>query len=455
MISCLFHKAALFLTSLLTAGLLFAQNFQPIPLAELEIRTFSGLMNSLSNFVSQVKPEAAGQLIFLSAAVAMNPQTAAIDLNKPLRAVLLTGAGKTATDAAGHYQPDLFFCLSAHLRQGAQIEDSIATFGGPLTVRRLSGDRILLYSTHPLFIGQLDAIEKKFFPTASDRAMADFKLILNLKAVSRIPGITSSVKNAVMTSPDWNPACDNILSDTVDSLAEQIQELSIKLNFLDASTISLTGTIVPDKGTPLVTYLRSKPAGAFDMPSTFKAADSYTLIAIPPASELKRTLLKEFANAGLPAYLQECVMRSNGKALLSENRALGLQKLSLELENGAMPHLLSALGKDKTVHRLPSGIWMLDCQENRQAVFAEVRDNKFLLVAGKLTEPTALRLLNDPTPLPAQVEAGTSAVSHFLRLKSGTIVRKGDLHLTTRGIDFAFKISASDFPRKPSALSEK
>ena len=447
MANTIFRKIALLLLPVLTAGMLSAQDFRPIPLAGLELRSFSGLTNSLSNFVSQVKPEAAGQLIFLTAAIAMNPQTAAIDLNKPLRALLLTGAGKTATDASGHYQPDMFFCLSAHLRQGAQIDDSIATFAGPLTVRRLPGEKVLLYTPHPLFNAHLDTIEKKYFP-ATRRGIPDLKVNLNFKAFSRIPGVSGGLKNAVMMNPDWNPAYDDTLSRTLDTLAEQVRDFSLNLNFLDASTISIAGTLVPEPGSQLAGYLRSKPAAPFDNPSTFKAADSYTLIALPPDTELKRILLKELAGIGIPAYTQECIMRSTGKALISENRALRLLKFSLELENGAMPHILAALGKDKTVHRLPSGIWMLDCQENNRAVYAELRDNKFLLAAGKLTEQTARRLLDDPTPLPAQVELGTSVAAHFLKLKSGTVVRKGDLSLSSGGIHFSFKISTSDFPRK-------
>ena len=454
MTNSMIQKIGIFLLPLLTAGMLCAQQtFKPIPLAGLELKSFSGLTNSLSNFVSQVKPEAAGQLIFLTAAVAMNPQTAAIDLNKPLRALLLTGAGKTATDASGHYQPDMFFCLSAHLRQGAQLEDSISTFAGTLTVRHLSGERILLYTPHPLFNGHLDTIEQTCFPSASDRGMPDLKLDLNFKAFSRIPGITSGLKNTVMMNPNWNPAYDDSLSRTLDELAEQIRDFSLKLNFLDASTISIAGTLVPEPGSELAGYLRNKPAGPFDTPSTFQAADSYTLLALPADTELKRVLLKDLAAIGIPLYAQECIMRSNGKALISENRTLRLLKLSLELENGAMPHILSALGKDKTVQKLPSGIWMLDCQENGRSVYAELRDNKFLLVAGKLTEKTALRLLNDPAALPAQVDPGTSAAAHFHNLKSGTIVRKGDLSLSTCGIHFSFKISTSDFPRKTAAQS--
>ena len=451
MTNAMLPKIGIFLLPLLTAGMLFAQEFQPIPLAGLELKSFSGVANSLSNFVSQVKPEAAGQLIFLTAAAAMNPQTAAIDFNKPLRALLLTGAGKTATDASGNYQPDMFFCLSAHLRQGAQIDDTLSTFAGPLTIRRLSGEKILLYTPHPLFLAQLDAIEKKYFPAVSGRGMPDLKLDLNFKAFSRIPGVTSGLKNAIMMNPNWNPACDDTLSRTLDELTEQLRDFSLKLNFLDASTISITGTLVPEPGSELAGYLRSKPAAPFDNPSTFQAADSYTLIALPQSTEWKRTLLRQISNIGIPLYAQECVMRSKGKALISENRALRLLKLSLELENGAMPPILSALGRDKTVHKLPSGIWMLDCQENNRAVYAELRDNKFLLVAGQLTEQTARRLLDDPTPLPAQVELGTSVAAHFLKLKSGTIVRKGDLRLSSGGIHFSFKISTSDFPRKTAA----
>ena len=58
MANTIFRKIALLLLPVLTAGMLSAQDFRPIPLAGLELRSFSGLTNSLSNFVSQVKPEA-------------------------------------------------------------------------------------------------------------------------------------------------------------------------------------------------------------------------------------------------------------------------------------------------------------------------------------------------------------------------------------------------------------
>lgn len=452
MIKPFFKKIGLFLLPLLTAGMLNAQDFKPIPLGSLEIKSFSGLTGSFSNFISQVKPEAAGQIVFLTAALAMNPQTAAIDLNKPLRMVLLTGAGKAVTDNAGQYRPDLFFCLSAYLRKGAAIDNSISTLAGTLATRRLPDDRILLYSPHPLFDKHLNAIEKKFFPVSS--GLPDLELNLNFQAISRIPEVTEGIKNGVMMQPKWNPSYDDALSNAVDNLAKQISDISLKLNFLDASTISITGNLMAEPGSELAAYTKHKNNTAFDNPSTFKTADSYTLISIPPTTELKRILLKQLGPTGIPAYAEEGIMRSNGKVLISENRALQLVKISFELENGAMPPILAAMKKEKSIQQLQSGIWMLDYQENKISAFAEVRDNKFLLAAGPLTEQAAQRLLNDPTPLPEQIELGNSAIANFIKLKNDTIVRKCDIKYTPGRINFSFKISASDFP-KPSSNSRK
>ena len=449
MIHSFFQKTTLFLLSLLTAGMLSAREFKPISLAEVEIRSFSGLANSISNFVSQVKPEAAGQLIFLTAAIAMNPQTAAIDLNRPIRAVLLTGAGQSVTDPAGQYRPDMFFCLSATLRGGARIDDTISTLAGPLTVRRRSGNSILLHTSHPLFEQELNTIEKTYFPASAGRGLPDFKLNLNFQSFSRIPGVTSAMKNAAMTAPAWDPAWDDPLSRSVDALTEQLRTLRFELNFTDASTIRFSGSLVPEPGTELASYLRKPSAATFDAPATFQAADSYTLFNLPSDTQLKRLLLKQLERRNIPLYVQECVMRSNGKALLSEQRSTGLLKFSMELENGAMKPILAAMKNEKTIQQLPSGLWMLDCGENNRTIYAELRENKFFLAAGNLTEQTARRLLDDPTPLPPQVEPGTSALSHYRKGKDGTVIRKGELRLTARELLFSFQLSASDFPQKP------
>ena len=160
---------SLLLAFVLTLSVSAAETFQPHEILRVHLRSYFGFIQAMTAFTSQVSPQATGKLLFLSALPSMNPEFAAINLNRPITALLLTGAG-TVKNKTGEYAPDLFLCAAVQLRQNA---DGKASTAGGVRYSRLSlpDGRTLLYEPNPLYDKMIRTKASTFFPVRRDLPM--------------------------------------------------------------------------------------------------------------------------------------------------------------------------------------------------------------------------------------------------------------------------------------------
>ena len=203
----------------------------------------------MTSFTSQVSPQATGKLLFLSALPSMNPEFAAINLNRPITALLLTGAG-TVKNKTGEYAPDLFLCAAVQLRQNA---DGKASTAGGVRYSRLSlpDGRTLLYEPNPLYDKMIRTKASTLFPVRRDLPM--LYLEMDLASLSQLPfirdGVSQAVASATVGNDDLQP---EELTRELEKAIRQAEKISFGVNFPNEQTLEIKLGVTLKPGTETV-----------------------------------------------------------------------------------------------------------------------------------------------------------------------------------------------------------
>lgn len=444
--------SAVFLAITLTVSAANAQSFQPHEILRMNFRSYTGLVNSISTFATQITPDAAGTVMFLSAAMAMNPAFAAVDLTRPMSLLLLTGAG-TAKNTGGEYVPDLFLCAVVSLRENATLQNSLSVGGIPFSTFRLSDGRAVLYQQNPLYNKMLHEKAASLFPIRRDLPL--FQLQMDLNSVYQLPFIQEAIANAISTATAQNPDIQpDDLTKEFEKSIHQAKTLTVSLNFPNDRTLELQGelSLKPNSDTAK-RFDMKKTAFDFSTIPVLETATEIFLLDIPNDPKLKSFLIRQIRQTTLPtAFLDACITHATGAILASADSKTGRVKTYIALLPGTARLLLQLMKDDKTIQELSPGLWIIDYQEDGVSTYAKVLDNGLYLVAGRISEVTAKRMMDDRTPLPKSVNLDANFFAAYKKKRSDdTFSRIGALRYFRDRISGTFLLHPSDFPKPPPA----
>ena len=438
---------SLLLAFVLTLSVSAAETFQPHEILRVHLRSYFGFIQAMTAFTSQVSPQATGKLLFLSALPSMNPEFAAINLNRPITALLLTGAG-TVKNKTGEYAPDLFLCAAVQLRQNA---DGKASTAGGVRYSRLSlpDGRTLLYEPNPLYDKMIRTKASTFFPVRRDLPM--LYLEMDLASLSQLPfirdGISQAVTSATVGNDDLQP---EELTRELEKAIRQTEKISFGVNFPNEQTLEIKLGVTMKPGTETVRLFEGQK-NKFDfsrIPILGTATEIY-LLHIPDNQKLKDFLIRQVRQTTLPAaFLENCIQSASGAVLSSTDRKTGQTKSYLALRSGSVRPLLEFMKKDPTIRELSPGLWIIDYQEDGVSTYAKVADNGLYLVSGRISEVTAKRILDNRTPLPAGVKLDSDFFAVFKKQEnSDTFSRIGAIRCSGNRFNGEILLQPSDFPQ--------
>ena len=438
---------SLFLAFLLTLSVSAAETFQPHEILRVHVRSYIGFIQAMTTFTSQVAPQATGKLLFLSALPSMNPEFAAINLNRPITALLLTGAG-TVKNKTGEYAPDLFLCAAVQLLRNA---DGKASTAGGVRYSRLSlpDGRTLLYEPNPLYDKMIRTKASTLFPVRQDLPM--LYLEMDLASLSQLPfirdGVSQAVASATVGNDDLQP---EELTRELEKAIRQAEKISFGVNFPNEQTleIKLGVTLKPNSETVRL-FEGQKNTFDFSRIPILKTATEIYLLHIPDNQKLKDFLIRQVRQTTLPAaFLENCIRNASGAVLSSSDWKTGQTKSYLALRNGSARPLLEFMKKDPTIRELSPGLWIIDYQEDGVSTYAKVADNGLYLVSGRISEVTAKRILDNRTPLPAGIKLDSDFFAVFKKQEnSDTFSRIGAIRYSGNQFSGELLLQPSDFPK--------
>ena len=300
---------SLLLAFVLTLSVSAAETFQPHEILRVHLRSYFGFIQAMTSFTSQVSPQATGKLLFLSALPSMNPEFAAINLNRPITALLLTGAG-TVKNKTGEYAPDLFLCAAVQLRQNA---DGKASTAGGVRYSRLSlpDGRTLLYEPNPLYDKMIRTKASTLFPVRRDLPM--LYLEMDLASLSQLPfirdGVSQAVASATVENDDLQP---EELTRELEKAIRQAEKISFGVNFPNEQTLEIKLGVTLKPGTETVRLFEGqKNKFDFSRIPILRTATEIYLLHIPDNQKLKDFLIRQVRQTTLPAaFLEQCIEAS-------------------------------------------------------------------------------------------------------------------------------------------------
>ena len=438
---------SLFLAFLLTLSVSAAETFQPHEILLVHVRSYIGFIQAMTTFTSQVAPQATGKLLFLSALPSMNPEFAAINLNRPITALLLTGAG-TVKNKTGEYAPDLFLCAAVQLLRNA---DGKASTAGGVRYSRLSlpDGRTLLYEPNPLYDKMIRTKASTLFPVRRDLPM--LYLEMDLASLSQLPfirdGVSQAVASATVGNDDLQP---EELTRELEKAIRQAEKISFGVNFPNEQTLEIKLGVTLKPGTETVRLFEGqKNKFDFSRIPILRTATEIYLLHIPDNQKLKDFLIRQVRQTTLPAaFLEQCIRSASGAVLSSTDRKTGQTKSYLALRSGSVRPLLEFMKKDPTIRELSPGLWIIDYQEDGVSTYAKVADNGLYLVSGRISEVTAKRILDNRTPLPAGIKLDSDFFAVFKKQEnSDTFSRIGAIRYSGNQFSGELLLQPSDFPK--------
>lgn len=423
------------------------QEFRPHEILRLDFRSYTGVVNSMSSFAAQVAPDAAGAVMFLSAALAMNPAFAAVDLTRPMSILLLTGAG-TVKNAGGEYVPDLFLCAAVTLRENATLQKEIPVGGMRFATFSFSDRRAVLYRPNPLYNKMIREKASALFPVRRD--LPQLQLQMELNAMTQLPFAQDVIANGVAAAAEQNteiPPED--LVKELEKTVRQAEKLTLGVNFPNDRTLELQGvlTLKPDSDTAKL-FRWKKTSFDFSAVPVFATASQIFLLDLPDDPKFKSSLIRQLGKTTLPsAFAAACITHASGAILAAVDSAERV-KAYIALKPGSARLLLQLMKDDKMIQELSPGLWIVDYQEDGVSTYAKVLDNGLYVVSGRISEVVAKRILDDRTPLPKSVALNSDFLAVY-RKKDGeeTFTRTGSLRYFQNRISGNFLLHPSDFPK--------
>ena len=397
-----------FLLTLLSVELFSA----PRLISKAETNAPIRLLTSLSEFVSRISPENAGNFILLSAMFTMNPQASVMNMNHPFRCALILDSEDP--------QPMPFPVLSVSLKQNmVPAEGSIPFMGLNWKILRKEKGNSLLCPNSPQFEPYWKHIGSICFKTPLPEEKYPL-LILRLHKEA-IPFSAQLIQKYLKKDP---------VIDAIAAIMEQeMKSLALDIRFPEQGKIHSSISAGLRKGSLLP---QGKSANPFSGFHSFQGANFFITAQIPLSSESKCRVISITDRLGSPRLPQECIMRSNGIFTAAWDLKRGICKSTVGLEKNAAPILENILKEDRSIRKLRSGSWQIS------SMYLKIQEGKAVFVSGTLSEAEAVEILKDSTPLPA------------IQDKS---VRGIFIEPDPNGIRMNIRLDMKDFPKQENPYS--
>lgn len=425
--------------------MLSASAGQPREILRLNISSLTGFINSASTFAAKVAPQIAGTVMMGSAAIAMNPQFAAVDISRPVTVTVFSGA-KDPTDAEPFDMDDLFYAAAVSLRPNAVMQDK------SLDMLKLPDGRAVLYQPNPLYNKMLEKQAANLFPEY--RGLTPFQLRIDADSILQHPLVKASFTMAIADAITRNPSLDaEQLEKEYDNALRQFGEILFNVNFPDANTLDLSASVAVKPGSEL-----AKQFGARKSEASFAGfpilpnATILALLDLPVDEKMKQTALSTLSAGGSESgFPAACARHMTGKAVFSYNGNTGAFKFFAGILPGTAKKLRDALTGDR-IRKAGNDIYLIEAQApGADNTYVKVFDNGIAFVVPKGDEVRAANMLNDMTRYPRGLRNGQNLATIFKKDAKGAFVPMGSLKFDKNRFEFGIRLTPEDFPKQEIA----
>ncbi len=422
---------------------------QPREVLRLNISSLTGFINSASTFAAKVAPEKAGIVMMGSAAIAMNPQFAAVDISRPVTVAIFAGA-KDPTDDEPFDMQDFFCAAAVSLRPNAVMQDR------SLAVLKLPDGRAVLYQPNPLYNRMLEKQAANLFPEY--RGLTPFQLRIDAESILQHPLIKTSSTLAIADAISKNPSLDaEQLEKEFNNALRQFGEILFNVNFSTATTLDISASMAVKPGSDL-----AKQFGARRSEASFAGfpilpnATVLALLDLPVDEKMKQTALSTLSAGSESDFSAVCARHLTGKAVFSCDGNTGAFKFFAGILPGTAKKLRDALTGDR-IRKAGNDIYLIEAQApGADNTYVKVFDNGIAFVVPKGDEARAAKMLNDMTRYPRGLRNGQNLATIFKKDVKGAFVPMGSLKFDKNRFEFGIRLTPEDFPKQevpqPQAL---
>ena len=424
--------------------MLSASAGQPREILRLNITSLTGFLNSASTFAAKIAPEIAGTVMMGSAAIAMNPQFAAVDISRPVTVTVFSGA-KDPTDAEPFDMDDLFYAAAISLRPNAVMQDK------SLDMLKLPDGRAVLYQPNPLYNKMLEKQAANLFPEY--RGLTPFQLRIDADSILQHPLVKASFTMAIADAITRNPSLDaEQLEKEYDNALRQFGEILFNVNFPDANTLDLSASVAVKPGSELAKQFGGrKTEASFADYSVLPDATILALFDLPVDEKIKQTALSTLSAGSEADFSTVCARHLTGKAVFSYNGNTGAFKFFAGILPGTAKKLRDALTGDR-IRKAGNDIYLIEAQApGADNTYVKVFDNGIAFVVPKGDEVRAANMLNDMTRYPRGLRNGQNLATIFKKDAKGAFVPMGSLKFNRNRFEFGIRLTPEDFPKQEIA----
>lgn len=392
----------------------------PKLVAEAEINQPELFLTRLSEFVSRIDPENAGNFILLSAMFAMRPGESPLNMDQPVRcALILPSPEENAVPL-----------LSLSLKpEKIPVNRRIPFMGISWNIiREKNGKALLSPENIPL------KTDRKLLDPLWERKTAFRKKIPGIMLELHQPAMNYSVQ--ILQTVLTEKAIASILSDA----GNELENLTLKLTFPSAGKLSFSGYAKLRNNTPPQNSL-----SAFTGSHSFRNADRFMTAMIPNSIGLKRRIISAADRMGTPYLIQQCIMRSNGIIASAWTARNDICKLTIGLEKGSATILENLLKEERGILRLSSGILKIS-----PGLYLRLKDDKAVFASGVSSDADALKIIKDESPIPF---APRPYLNGGVINGAGKPVQRFFIKPDPNGnIRFELDLKAEDFPKRETGM---
>ncbi len=414
---------------------------QPREVLRLNISSLTGFINSASTFAAKVAPDIAGTVMMGSAAIAMNPQFAAVDISRPITVAVFAGA-KDPTDDEPFDMEDFFYAAAVSLRPNVGMQNK------SLSMLKLPDGRAVLYQPNPLYNRMLEKQAANLFPEY--RGLTPFQLRIDADSILQHPLVKASSNVAIADAITKNPSLDaEQLAKEYNNALRQFGEVLFNVNFPDAGTLDISSSVAVKPGSDLAKQFGGKRSEtAFAGFPVLPDATVLVLLDLPVDEKLKQTALSTLSAGSESDFSAVCARHLTGKMVFSYNGNTGAFKLFAGILPGTAKQLRAALTGDR-IRKAGNDIYLIEAQApGADNTCVKVFDNGIAFVVPKADEARAAKMLNDMTSCPRALRNGQNLATIFKKDAKGAFVPMGSLKFNRNRFEFGIRLTPEDFPKR-------
>ena len=429
--------------------MLSASAGQPREVLRLNITSLTGFLNSASTFAAKIAPEIAGTVMMGSAAIAMNPQFAAVDISRPVTVTVFSGA-KDPTDAEPFDMDDLFYAAAVSLRPNAVMQDK------SLAMLKLPDGRAVLYQPNPLYNKMLEKQAANLFPEY--RGLIPFQMRIDADSILQHPLVKASFTMAIADAITRNPSLDaEQLEKEYNNTLQQFGEILFNVNFPGASSLDLSSSVAVKPGSDLAKQFGSRKSEAsFAGFPVLPNATVLALLDLPVDEKMKQTALSTLSAGSESGFSAACARHMTGKMVFSYDENTGAFKFFAGILPGTAKKLRDALTGDR-IRKAGNDIYLIEAQApGADHTYVKVFDDAVAFVVPKADKVRAAKMLDDTTRCPKGLRNGQNLATIFKKDAKGAFVPMGSLKFDKNRFEFGIRLTPEDFPKQevpqPQAL---